>query len=513
MGPLKDMTSSDDEHHEVEDDSTEENNMKTLKKARFKWQIKGNYHLKNNNHEVDAQVSPGRVPPESSASISMEPSSSALDTAVCEPSESLPQTPRPCNHHQQNSEPSTENSSNAGIEPLLMDPLRQSASGLSCVVCDTYNESNGRTCVSIIGERITSPLPSTHPDWNVKKWQARQMAKAFMDNTVNSILDAMGFSPVPESAPDSDPDDVLASVNFPQIGNDSHEEEEEDESVENEGILSAIQRHGLQRHTLQPLPEESNPFCFAASSSSRSSPSPIDWESTKQVKYRSFYQSGNRSCTVESFTVDSHVGLEYLEQNLSVSVNREDKKDPPINIKRALHKVCGETSNPSSSACQCDGYPRSICEVAHQKPPVSLPISSNCLQPDFDSSDEEDWNSFQEFKKSTQSVAPILTKELSTELADQKDDGSKKRTGSDDVCLSSMLKRKCLDSVDEDSKSSSASASQSRSSPGVEESLVSITAHSNDRKSPTFGHFEFMDAAVAAAIQKKGLSALACQDL
>lgn len=65
-----------------------------------------------------------------------------------------------------------------------------------------------------------------------------QMAKGFVDNTINRVLDSWLMSPFPQSM-ESNPLFEFTDY-FDNIVND--------DSVENEGILMAISAHGLQSH-------------------------------------------------------------------------------------------------------------------------------------------------------------------------------------------------------------------------------------------------------------------------
>lgn len=59
------------------------------------------------------------------------------------------------------------------------------------------------------------------------------MARAFVDNTINQVLDDMGFTPPPDN------EDVLSFDIFPNTNNR--------EGIENQAVLMAIQSHGLQK--------------------------------------------------------------------------------------------------------------------------------------------------------------------------------------------------------------------------------------------------------------------------
>lgn len=502
-GPDDDQATSphksyDDGPHKEKTDAPEDSNLKPLKKAHYVWQIKGNYHLKNPNQNSETREIPLSG---TSSSLTQEKMNGGSEPDVCEPTTEVERGTAFCEHHP----PQT-----GGDNSLLksrdeyppLSPLRIGATTVSCVVCDTFNENVKRASLNIDEERSrTPPLPTSHPDWNVRKWQTRQIAKAFMDNTINCVLEEMGFTPVPESAPDSDPDDVLGSINFPRVDDDTSEEEEEDESVENEGILSAIQRHGLQRHTFQSLPEAGCRFSYSSSSPTRCSTSPPRiWGPNQQI-YRPLFQDESPS-SPESLSVGSDFGVSAEEQTLSPADIEEDA-DSPNN----------SNSEDDVDEMQYNYAPPSSCRCAYlslsKSKEVRLSLADSKICTSSISSDEEKSS---EMDKSDE--ASVIPKKCSSKLVESDDEISKKRQGKH-IVSSRISKRRCVES-NEYSKccsSSSSQLSQLRTSPGLDSDAVTFPSHPNDQDSSTFGHFEFMDAAVAAAIQKKGLSALTCQNL
>ncbi|KAE8749744.1 hypothetical protein FOCC_FOCC003484 [Frankliniella occidentalis] len=511
MSSLKKCATLDDDICETRDDAVEDSSLKTLKKARFVWQIKGNYHLKNSNCDSESRESSVCSQSVDSTSAVTESMSRNSNTSAFETITDMEHSPPPCEHHppatQSGSELTIEDqrpslpplrigpfcdrhpptaqpgtaSTNEGQHPPL-PPLRIGATTVSCVVCDTFNENIRRASLSHDGERPSTPrLPTSHPDWNVRKWQTRQIAKAFMDNTINCVLEEMGFNPSLESAPDSDLDDVLSSINFPRADDDSGEEEEEDESVENEGILSAIQSHGLQRHTLQSISDVSSQYRYTISSPTEcSSSSPSTWGPNQQSRHP-MYDADGTDRTSDSTSDDDDEEEAGCTQDTCVSSSCKCMHSP-------IPKVNGVSQ---SSMCST-----SISNVA-------LEISDSLVARQSSNSSRSDEKN---------KIPSLISQREHLRIIGTEDEICKKRQGKESV-NSSFSKRRCVDSTDEDSKSSFTSSSQSTSSPDLEAGVISIASQSSGRNSPTFGHFEFMDAAVAVAIQKKGLSALACQEL
>lgn len=438
------------------------------------------------------------------AKIDQEIMNHTLGAPRHEPSVEAGHSPALCEHHL------PANSSNEDQYPPL-PPMRIGATSVSCVVCDTFNENIRRASLARDGERPSTPIvPTSHPDWNVRKWQTRQIAKAFMDNTINSVLDEMGFTPVPDSAPDSDPDDVLGSISFPRFEEYSDEDEEEDESVENEGILSAIQRHGLQRHTLQSFADVSERFRYSSISPTRRSPSPSIW---LEPMYQSSHCTPGTASNAEPLSISNNLVLvgerTILRRDLEI-----DETDPASDSNSDEENHWKNDVSPSS--CRCAQLTSSNDSAAIQTKNLSL--QSNSSNVPSDNSNNE--GSCKSCKPDMMLINTCSNthRDFSAALVDQEDESCKKRQGKG-VVATGISKRRCVESADQNLKSmsssslSSHSSSHSRGIATVDGGLMSITSHSSERGSPTFGHFEFMDAAVAAAIQKKGLSSLACQDL
>lgn len=137
---------------------------KPLKKARYVWEVKGKYHLKD----------------------------------------TLKKT---------NNNDYTEKETNNN------DKKRQ-----CCVNSDEDEEQSQYNEVPI----TLLPAQIKNQDYYISKWQARQIARGFVDNTINSVLESWSNPP-----PQFDAQDFVD--NF-----------ENDCQVKDESILMAIQSHGLQ---------------------------------------------------------------------------------------------------------------------------------------------------------------------------------------------------------------------------------------------------------------------------
>lgn len=210
-----------------------------LKKARFAWQVKGKYHLKNDAN--DAAVD---------ATTSTESESTDEEMAGCSGYTCL--TPDDLLDN-------TNTDISEAIDPYL-DTLGeyiydQELKNLQYVT-GSADESLRRISKiedfeykttrndSVIGSYEVDSVPMSlvasetyTEDQCIARWQAKQMARGSIDNTINRVLD---FCKENTSTPEDEAHHVAHDVaelinNLP-----------EDDSIENEGILMAISAHGLQ---------------------------------------------------------------------------------------------------------------------------------------------------------------------------------------------------------------------------------------------------------------------------
>ncbi|XP_017777434.1 PREDICTED: uncharacterized protein LOC108563312 [Nicrophorus vespilloides] len=179
-----------------------------FKKARYVWQLKGKYHLKDNNQKQ---------------ATSMD---DAEDTTLEEPESQ--------SDSDSEVEPALINNNSIKIptafyEKCCIDNLLIQSNAL----LDTVQEDSDQECANNIDKSILDEIPITlvkpslrNQDDYMYEWQARQVAKSFVDNTINSILEHWRIAAF-------DVEDFV-------------EDCENGEQVEDEGILMAIQSHGLQ---------------------------------------------------------------------------------------------------------------------------------------------------------------------------------------------------------------------------------------------------------------------------
>uniref|UniRef100_A0A1E1WJ78 Uncharacterized protein n=1 Tax=Pectinophora gossypiella TaxID=13191 RepID=A0A1E1WJ78_PECGO len=200
-----------------------------LKKARFAWQVKGNrkYHLKNDAND-------GKL---------ASTSTSESETAGSSQNES--------EKHE------LVGSTEQNLEILGDYLLKQDFNTLDSVITDS-DKSLLKPCTSLSTEKLECPryvssrttisrdlsIPpslmatqSYNEDQCIARWQARQMAKGFVDNTINRVLDSWMVAPLP-----ADIDNQFLALDVAEFINNLPG----DNSIENEGILMAISAHGLQ---------------------------------------------------------------------------------------------------------------------------------------------------------------------------------------------------------------------------------------------------------------------------
>lgn len=173
-------------------------NDRPLKKAKYVWEVKGKYHLKSNEKNK------------------IEESDKSLFCG-CEKVNNV----------------DDKNYKDKCIDALL-------AKTESIFDSDEDNASQPQNIETSISNEIPITLVSPKPqneDYYLQKWQAKQIARGYIDNTINSVLENWSNTNVPFDAEDFVENCI----------NDGH--------VEDEGILMAIQAHGLQSQetTQKPL--------------------------------------------------------------------------------------------------------------------------------------------------------------------------------------------------------------------------------------------------------------------
>ncbi|KAJ0175074.1 hypothetical protein K1T71_009215 [Dendrolimus kikuchii] len=223
-----------------EDGDASTESERPLKKARFAWQVKGKYHLKNDSSETKATTS-------NSSSMETQCSSptsrnndigteqnleilgdyllkqdfNTLDSVITETETPL-------------LKPSTSISNEKITYPRYVSSAENNAYSNFTKSSDNNNDVQGLPMASVMS-------PSVTEDHCIARWQARQMAKGFVDNTINRVLDSWIHVPLPAEGNNS----RFLALDVAEFINNMPG----DNSIENEGILMAISAHGLQNHS------------------------------------------------------------------------------------------------------------------------------------------------------------------------------------------------------------------------------------------------------------------------
>ncbi|XP_069697724.1 uncharacterized protein [Periplaneta americana] len=171
------------------DDSSD----RPLKKARYLWQIKGKYHLKKPEHEDGAKL---YLADETKDGYTLHP----IEMSHCE-----------------SGKPGSDGGSADSTNNDVQKPE------IACLPSPMVS-----AVVSPVESEDLNPL-------QLQKWQARQVARCFVDNTINRVLEDMGFIPLAVDA-----DDLMENFDMSEIRRN-------DEHLEDAAVMMAIHSHGLQR--------------------------------------------------------------------------------------------------------------------------------------------------------------------------------------------------------------------------------------------------------------------------
>lgn len=186
------MSRQDRGHHSRSDGPDE--NEKPMKKAKFLWEVKGKHHLKDSYKNININNNSGEPVADSTSN---QPELDEKHIENCQKKE-------PCNC------------------------LQQFLSKSEDIMIDIEDELNSN---QIEEDEYDFPLSllgtnEKNQDYYLRKWQARQIARGFVDNTINSVLETWATRP-------SDVGDFVENCH-------------NDGQVEDDAILMAIQEHGLQ---------------------------------------------------------------------------------------------------------------------------------------------------------------------------------------------------------------------------------------------------------------------------
>ncbi|KAK7868611.1 hypothetical protein R5R35_008420 [Gryllus longicercus] len=396
-----------------------------LKKARYVWQIKGKYHLKKPDDEK-VSCFPTKSPIKDECSSVILPCKhtgfntdnncgSELNTMEVSENSAALQDPNTSSEIKINTEPSA-----------LLDVTNCEGKNLKVVTPVSQNSPTDQPEWPIA---LNVMFPNTRPStsWQLRKWQARQVARCFVDNTINRVLEDMGFVPLPVDA-----DDILDE--FPMT------ESENDEGLEDEAVLMAIHRHGLRTEGEMTGSDTENKIISDAAK--------IDTAESETCREPRNATNANMPC----------VCANAPRQDTNAFINLDPFHHRPVfwdqgelDTQKLLH-------SPFSSELNSN-------EIVHRW--FSDGLFSSVIN--SESSCDSDMKSLDEPMVDEQT----LTKENSSA------------------------------SVNDGVKDNSINADKSDESSSQEK---------RDANSPSFEHSDFLDKAVAVAIQKKGLSKLSCAD-
>lgn len=176
-------------------------NDKPLKKARYAWEVKGKYHLKEKSQD-DRKVNDGcDEAAQTSGSWCRKSSSEKVE----------------CNCNYSDKQTRSVDVLMSDVDKMMEFKIPKGA----------FSKIKIEKVVEESKPARDEALDEAAEDYYLLRWQARQLAKGFVDNTINKVLEQWRLS-------------VHASDLFVENGDG-------DELVEDEGILMAIQSHGLRQ--------------------------------------------------------------------------------------------------------------------------------------------------------------------------------------------------------------------------------------------------------------------------
>ncbi|XP_059061532.1 uncharacterized protein LOC131854433 [Achroia grisella] len=213
-----------------------------LKKARFAWQVKGKYHLKNEVNDA------GKSSPVVNNELDKPGTSFQNETNTRDLVGSTEQNLEILGDYLLKQDFNTLDSVITDEKSLLKPNANISAENYSSTIqyvpryVGSYENKAPRSSLdSNDNIAVSMSMIMSHnycEDQCIARWQARQMAKGFVDNTINRVLDSWANPPpIPEIN-----ESRFLALDIAEFINNLPG----DNSVENEGILMAISAHGLQ---------------------------------------------------------------------------------------------------------------------------------------------------------------------------------------------------------------------------------------------------------------------------
>ncbi|KAJ2949538.1 hypothetical protein O0L34_g15458 [Tuta absoluta] len=292
-----------------------------LKKARFAWQVKGNrkYHLKNDASEAKT--------PATTSSESGKPNSSQNESISHDLVGSTEQNLEILGDYLLKQDFNTLDSVIADSDKSLLKPstsLSKEKLEYPRYVSSYDNSSNTSISRDDHMSMTLSMVASQtyNEDQCIARWQARQMAKGFVDNTINRVLDSWMMQPLP-----ADIDNRFLALDVAEFINNLPG----DNSIENEGILMAISAHGLQNTSTSSSSNESHKdFNKKAYPSRSSSPAHSEEESEMNNNKRENNDSDLDEMTWPKEANDSETGFSmYPDVSSSSYLSYVDNEQLP----------------------------------------------------------------------------------------------------------------------------------------------------------------------------------------
>ncbi|XP_066994349.2 uncharacterized protein [Anabrus simplex] len=202
-----------------------------LKKARYVWQIKGKYHLKKPEEEKNSPFLSKAKGSEECSRVAANP------CAHVDYQDHIPEY-----DYQLLGTNKVEEMDVKLDENIRISAREDSSASMINPAGNKVNLNHSSQDVPVATRAEISRFFRSHVASTLllRKWQARQVARCFVDNTINRVLEDMGFVPLPVDADD------IVDEEFPMT------ESENDDGLEDEAVLMAIHSHGLQRNEGEP---------------------------------------------------------------------------------------------------------------------------------------------------------------------------------------------------------------------------------------------------------------------
>ncbi|XP_077290418.1 uncharacterized protein LOC143914186 [Arctopsyche grandis] len=342
-----------------------------LKKAKFPWQVKGKYHLKDQDEAMDEDP----VQPEETTAVP------SVKTESAEPDNSNPVENKFDNKVEENLEmlgdyllkqdfsslntllfgPETEENAKKATENSTSSD--QSASTTYPKYTPSYNNvpnsNNNNGSISPITIEISdsssdvdtniqpaNPIKQRVPredDQTLRRWQARQIAKGYVDNTINRVLDSWFVAPLPPNVEENRRLGLDVTGLLDDLSGD--------DGIENEGILMAISAHGLQNNRATARTRENiTPRTRNLSTSNENLFSP-----PRSFRFEPCYQERSRllelTDALERSTSDPTNPQPWSIHEESCDCALDDNRLPygllPYRRRRILENAARSTANPT----------------------------------------------------------------------------------------------------------------------------------------------------------------------